>query len=287
MGVNCILNTLLGFRCGLAGKESTCSAGDLGLIPGLGRFPGEGKGHPLQYSGLENSMDCIIHGVAKSQTRLSDFHRCFFTKYNNEIINSVTEWRGYVYRWSCSWHQLSCCISLCTLLTGPVISKAWAKRLEEDSRDDRNCRCVYSLLDGAASIAADTTQHNTSTHNSRAFPDETYTGVPHKVICNQVSTSWCVCVCSVISELSSYTIMQSHYLQNIGQRARGYESLGWESLIGIILVIFPHSTPSRSLASQSACSPSSMIYPQWVTLTLEVISCNSSRCYDNSYILIT
>ena len=43
--------------------------GDLGLIPGLGRSPGEGKGYPLQYSGLENSMDCIVHGVAKSQTR--------------------------------------------------------------------------------------------------------------------------------------------------------------------------------------------------------------------------
>ena len=42
-----------------AGKESACNAGDLGAIPGLGRFPGEGKGYPLQYSGLENSMDCI------------------------------------------------------------------------------------------------------------------------------------------------------------------------------------------------------------------------------------
>ena len=41
---------------------------------GLGRFPGKGKGYPLQYSGLENSMDCIIHGVAESQTRLSNFH---------------------------------------------------------------------------------------------------------------------------------------------------------------------------------------------------------------------
>ena len=48
--------------------------GDLGLIPGLGRFPGEGKGYQLQYSGLEKSMDCIVHGVTKSRTRLSDFH---------------------------------------------------------------------------------------------------------------------------------------------------------------------------------------------------------------------
>ena len=64
----------LGFPCGSAGKESVCSVGDLGSIPGLGRSPGEGKGYPLQYSGLENSIDCIAHGVAKSQTQLSDFH---------------------------------------------------------------------------------------------------------------------------------------------------------------------------------------------------------------------
>ena len=49
--------------------------GDLGSIPGLERSPGEGKGYPLQYSGLENSMDCIVHGVTKSRTRLSEFHK--------------------------------------------------------------------------------------------------------------------------------------------------------------------------------------------------------------------
>ena len=63
-----------GFPCGSAGKESACNVGDLGLIPRLGRSSGEGKGYPLQYSGLENSMDCIAHGVSKSQTRLIDFH---------------------------------------------------------------------------------------------------------------------------------------------------------------------------------------------------------------------
>ena len=60
----------LGLPCGSAGKESACNAGDLSLIPGLGRSPGEGKSYPLQYSGLENSMDCIVHGVAKSQAWL-------------------------------------------------------------------------------------------------------------------------------------------------------------------------------------------------------------------------
>ena len=57
-----------GFPCGTASKESTCNVGDLGSISGLGKSPGEGKGYPLQYSGLENSMDCIVYGVTKSQT---------------------------------------------------------------------------------------------------------------------------------------------------------------------------------------------------------------------------
>ena len=52
-------------------------AGDVGSVPGLGRSPGEGKGYPLQYSGLENSMDCVVYGVEKSWTRLSDFHLHF------------------------------------------------------------------------------------------------------------------------------------------------------------------------------------------------------------------
>ena len=64
----------LGFHCGSAGKESACNVGDFGSIPGLGRSPGEGKSYPLQYSVLENSIDCIVHGVTKNLTRPSDFH---------------------------------------------------------------------------------------------------------------------------------------------------------------------------------------------------------------------
>ena len=75
-------------------KESSCNAGDLGLIPGLGRIPGEVKGDPLQYSGLENPMDCIIHLVTKSWTRLSDFHFHFsshcikgtYCQYNSSLL---------------------------------------------------------------------------------------------------------------------------------------------------------------------------------------------------------
>ena len=65
---------LQGVPGGSAGKESACNVGDLGSIPGLGKFPGEGKSYPLQDSGLENSMGTIVHGVTKSRTRLSNFH---------------------------------------------------------------------------------------------------------------------------------------------------------------------------------------------------------------------
>ena len=66
-----------GFPRGSVGKESACNAGDLGLIPGSGRDPGEGNSNPLQYSCLENSMDegarqGTVHGIAKNQTRLCD-----------------------------------------------------------------------------------------------------------------------------------------------------------------------------------------------------------------------
>ena len=64
----------MGFPDSSVGKESTCKAGDPGSIPVSGRSTGEGIGYPLQYSGLENSMDCIVHGVTKIQTQLNDFH---------------------------------------------------------------------------------------------------------------------------------------------------------------------------------------------------------------------
>ena len=71
----------LGFPGGSAGKESAYNVGDLGnlgLIPGLGRSSGEGNGYPFQYSGLENFMGSIVHGITKSQTRLNNFHFHFF-----------------------------------------------------------------------------------------------------------------------------------------------------------------------------------------------------------------
>ena len=79
------LQLLAGFPGGSAGEESTCNARVLGSVPGLGRLPGEEKGYQCQYSGLENSMGCIVHGVTMSQTQLSYFH--FFTS----IISNTEE----------------------------------------------------------------------------------------------------------------------------------------------------------------------------------------------------
>ena len=93
-----------GFSDSSVGKESSCNAGGLGSIPGLGRSPGEGKGYSLQYSGLENSMDYTVHGVAKSQTQLSDFH---FTHCPLELVN----YKWLVYFFSVSWTVLVMSIS--------------------------------------------------------------------------------------------------------------------------------------------------------------------------------
>ena len=90
----------LGIPFGSAGKESTCNAGDLGSIPGLGRSPGEGNSYPLQYSGLENSMDCIIHGVTKSWTQLSHFHFHFLTHVKPQIYHIPH--RGFLGSWATS-----------------------------------------------------------------------------------------------------------------------------------------------------------------------------------------
>ena len=83
-----VLSSFLSFPCGSAGKESACSAGDLGSIPGLGRSPVERKSYPLQYSGLENFMDCIVHGVTKGRTRLSNFHFHFHYHFGSFVMCS-------------------------------------------------------------------------------------------------------------------------------------------------------------------------------------------------------
>ena len=91
--------------------------GDLGLIPGLGRSPGEGNGYPLQYPDLENSMDYIVHGIAKSQTQLSDFHKC-----NEELLALTMHPRGLA-RWLSRWKNL------------PAVQKSqetWVRSLDEE-----------------------------------------------------------------------------------------------------------------------------------------------------------
>ena len=89
----CLLRRL-DFPGGSDGKASAYNVGDLGPIPGSGRSPGEGNGNPLQYSGLENPMDggtwwAIVHGVAKSQTQLSNFTFTFKILKINRIGEGV------------------------------------------------------------------------------------------------------------------------------------------------------------------------------------------------------
>ena len=81
----------LGFPCGSTDKESAYNAGGLSSIPVLGRSPGEGKGCPLQDSGLENSKDCIVHRFAKNQTQLSDFHFHFLGAQTEKNLPAMQE----------------------------------------------------------------------------------------------------------------------------------------------------------------------------------------------------
>ena len=97
-----LTTVFLGFPCDSAGKESACNAGDLGLIPGLGRSPGEGNGYPLQDSHLENSMDSIFHGVAKSWTWLRDYHKHCIQKYY--LLSYITVLR-YL-SWQCFFSRM-------------------------------------------------------------------------------------------------------------------------------------------------------------------------------------
>ena len=90
---------------GSAGKESSCSARNVVSIPGLERSPWEGNDYPLQYSNLKNSMDYIVHGFSKSQTRLSDFHNELLSLCQSmfcvEIIQSCPEFK--------LWSKVACC----------------------------------------------------------------------------------------------------------------------------------------------------------------------------------
>ena len=95
----------LGFPCGPAGKESTCNEGDLGLIPGLGRSPGDGKGYPRQCSGLENSMDCIGHGVTKSWKQLGNIH--FSSLHSIKMMVLDTSGQRELVSLSCHWCHFS------------------------------------------------------------------------------------------------------------------------------------------------------------------------------------
>ena len=113
----CVLPSV--FPGSSAGKESTCNVGDLGTITGLGRSPRKGKGYPLQYSGLKNSMDCIFHGVTKSEIWLSDFHfpgvyemkpgKAFLVVNSSTLFLETVPSMGPFCQWSVSQHIFHCC----------------------------------------------------------------------------------------------------------------------------------------------------------------------------------
>ena len=123
----------LGFPHGSDGKESACNVGDLGLISGLGISPGEGKGYPLQYSSLENSMDYIVHGVTKSQTQLSNFHLTYHSQWQHfseaELgINTSFMWD--LCCWVChSLHTLCCFLILKLIISCQALSNIFMIKL--------------------------------------------------------------------------------------------------------------------------------------------------------------
>ena len=101
----------LGFLGGSAVKESSCNAEDLVPIPGLWRSPGEGKDCPLQYSGLENSMDCIVEGVTESRTWLSDIH---FqpSLWSNSLTSLHNYWKNHSFEYADFCQQIDISVFL-------------------------------------------------------------------------------------------------------------------------------------------------------------------------------
>ena len=137
----------LGFPCGSADKESTCNVGDLGSIPGLGRSPWEGKEYPLQYSGLENSVDYIVHGVTRSRTRLSDFHFQLMYGMSSSLSRVPgVEWvlnkcllNGWVRRLRFSLGEN------CVTLGATVLIMALSNRMKQCSFLKNKCECKESF----------------------------------------------------------------------------------------------------------------------------------------------
>ena len=111
--------------CSSAGKESVCNVENLGSIPGLGRSPGDWKGYPLQYSGPENSTDCLVHGVTKSPRGLSDFH--FLPLFNLPLRNYVSQ-HVSCFPGGAGGKEPAC---QCRRLETQVPSLGWGNPLEE------------------------------------------------------------------------------------------------------------------------------------------------------------
>ena len=111
---------------GSAGKESSCNAGDLGSIPGLGRSPGKGKGYPLQHSGRKNFMDYIVHGVAKSWTHVSDFHFTIYRSIRSEVHPCCSLCKNFLHlNNNIPLYVYTFCFSMHSLTDTWVVSTYW------------------------------------------------------------------------------------------------------------------------------------------------------------------
>ena len=132
---------------GSAGKESTCNAGDLGSIPGLGRSCGEGKSYSLQYSSLENSIDCIFHGAAKIQIRQSFTFTFLYQLSYTEVLTGAVLWLicSQTTFWTI-WHfahtltQTARPLSFCSACISCILYSFYKCLLDNPKRSDVCCR---------------------------------------------------------------------------------------------------------------------------------------------------
>ena len=164
------------FPGGSAGKECTCNAGDLGWIPGLGRFPGEWISYPLQYSGLENSVNCIVHGVAKSRIRQSNTH--FHFLFTLPWPSKSTSLKCFIILYNIPQTLIRMKISHLPFKTGPSKSSRFWAELEmhffNSGARTTHPRCWLTFSFPAPEPTSLTWLPNWATQKSAIWPPDTF-----------------------------------------------------------------------------------------------------------------